>query len=385
MRILFDHQAFEMQRIGGVSRSYAELISHLRDKGCNCTIGIKESDNVYLHEKGLAPGIKPLHYWHDLLFEGKKLFKGQRTLERKLLGLMGHDNDCLQINKEYCIKILKKQRFDIYEPTFFDSFFLPYLKDKPFVMTVHDMIPELFPEFFPKDDFQIVQKKKLCPLASHIHVPSEKTKEDLVNTLQIDPEKVSVIPHGRPIYDDDACMIQPIAGFPYLLFVGERDGYKNFSAFLGECSNIIKRFPEIHIVCTGRDFNEKEKKEIGELGLGEKIIHRFADESVLRNLYHFAVAFVFPSAYEGFGLPILEAFANDCPVMLNNASCFPEVAGDAAIFFDMNRKGDMYEKFVALYTSGLRNELVEKGKNRLGLYSWERSAESLKSIYESLA
>lgn len=382
MRILFDHQAFEMQRIGGVSRSYAELISHLRDMGCDCTIGIKESDNVYLREKNLVPKTKPLHYWHDLLFEGKKLFKGQRTLARKALGLMGHDNDCLQINKEYCIKLLKKQRFDVFEPTFFDSFFLPYLKDKPFVMTVHDMIPELFPEFFPKDDFQIVQKKKLCPLASHIHVPSEKTKEDLVNILPIDPEKVSVIPHGRPEYDD-TFLFQPIVDFPYLLFVGERDGYKNFSAFLGECSTVVKRFSEIHIVCTGRDFNEKEKKEIGELGLGEKVIHRFADEFVLRNLYHFAVAFVFPSAYEGFGLPILEAFANDCPVMLNNASCFPEVAGDAAVYFDMNRKGDMYEKFVALYMSGLNNEMIQKGRTRLEKYSWNQSAESLKNIYKS--
>lgn len=386
MRILFDYQAFEFQNYGGVSRSYVELISHLRDRGCDYTVGIKESDNLYLREKNLVPKIKPLHYQHKLLFEGKKLFKGQRLLTRKVMCWYGYENDCWQVNKDYCVKLLKKQQFDVFEPTFFDSYFLPYLKDKPFVMTVHDMIPELFPEFFPKDDFQIVHKKQLCSLASHIHVPSEKTKDDLLNILSIDPERVSVIPHGRQQYKDDTCLLQPIVDFPYLLFVGERNGYKNFSAFLGECSNIVKRFPEIHVLCTGRVFNEKEKKEIGELGLGEKVVHFFADETVLRNLYHYAVVFVYPSAYEGFGLPILEAFANDCPVMLNNASCFPEVAGDAAIYFDIDKEGDLYEKFVEFYLSGteVRETLKGKGRLRMEQYSWEKSSELLKNIYESL-
>lgn len=348
-------------------------------------VGIKESDNLYLREKGLAARVRPLYYRHKLLFEGKKLFKGQRTLARKVLNWYGYENDCRQVNKDYCIKLLKKQHFDIFEPTFFDPYFLPYLKEKPFVMTVHDMIPELYPDYFPRDDFQVVQKKLLCPLAAHIHVPSAKTKEDLVNILNIDPEKITVIPHGRPEYTDDECLNQAVFDFPYLLYVGDRNGYKNFLPFIRECSNVIKRFPEIRVVCTGKEFDKNEKRQLGNLGMGEKVIHQFADDSVLRNLYHYAIAFVYPSSYEGFGLPILEAFANDCPVMLNKASCFPEVAGDSALFFDMNQNGDFYEKFVNLYTSGLRKELVKKGRDRLGMYSWKKSAESLKSIYESLA
>ena len=347
-------------------------------------VGIKESDNEYLLEKKVASGVKPLNYRHQLLFERKKLFKGQRVLTRKALQLWGYADDCREINKNYCIKLLKKQRFDIFEPTFFDSYFLPYLKDKPFVMTVHDMIPELFPEYFPRDDKQIEQKKVLCPLAAHIHVPSAKTKEDLVNVLNIAPEKISVIPHGKPEYMDDRCVAQPIFEFPYVLYVGDRYGYKNFSAFVHECALIIQRFPEVHVVCTGKDFNDEEKKIIATLGINANVIHRFVDEDTLRNLYHFASVFVYPSAYEGFGIPILEAFANDCPVMLNNASCFPEVAGDAAVYFDMSVKGDMYEKFISFYTSGLRQEMIQKGKTQAEKYSWKKSAELLTEIYQSL-
>lgn len=376
-----------MQRIGGVSRSYAELISHCRDKGCDCIVGVKESDNVYLREKRLVSKIKPLNYRHDLLFEGKKLFKGQRTLTRKALSLLGETNDCLKVNKEYCLKLLKKQRFDIFEPTFLDAYFLPFLKDKPFVMTVHDMIPELFPEYFAKDDYQIMQKKLLCPLAAQIHVPSKKTKADLVNILNVDPEKITVIPHGKPMYGTHECLWQPLIGFPYLLYVGERGGYKNFSAFIQECSHIIKEFPDIRVVCTGKGFNVREKMELSSLGIRANVVHKYVDEKELRNLYHYAIAFVYPSAYEGFGIPILEAFANDCPVMLNNASCFPEVAGEAAIFFDIKKRGDFYEKFMAFYQSGadMRERIIEKGRLQVEKYSWEKSADALMTIYRSLS
>lgn len=114
MRILFDYQAFEMQRFGGVSRSYAELISYLQEEGCQCKIGLKESDNAYIK----LPELKPLLFTHDKYFNGKKWFKGQRTLTRKIMQVAGHKNDGLDINKEYCIKLLKQQRFDIFEPTF---------------------------------------------------------------------------------------------------------------------------------------------------------------------------------------------------------------------------------------------------------------------------
>jgi len=381
MRIYFDYQAFEMQRFGGVSRSYAELISHLQESTiCNCKIGVKESDNVHLKECGIDHNTKPSYHTHNKYFGGKKWFKGQRTLTRMIMRARGHSNDYLNINKEYCIKLLKQQKFDIFEPTFFDSYFLPYIKNKPFVLTVHDMIPELL----GVDNHQAEQKKLLCPLAAHIHVPSQNTKNDLIRIMGIPPEKITVIPHGAP---DIPPYRKPSLDSPYILYVGARWSYKNFTPFINECKDIITRHPELHIICTGEPFSEIETNLFSELGISENVINvQYATEEKLQTLYQHAVAFVYSSAYEGFGIPILEAFVNGCPVMLNNASCFPEVGGDAALYFDINHRGDLSDHINAFLQTPEkdRNDLISRGRERAKLFSWEESARKLANVYQSI-
>lgn len=382
MNILFDYQAFEMQRFGGVSRSYAELISHLQKDGVSCKVGLKESDNAYID----LPGLKPLHSTHNKYFNGKKWFKGQRTLTRKIMHVTGHENEGLNINQEYCIKLLKQQKFDVFEPTFFDPYFLPYLNGKPFVLTVHDMIPELFPQYFSLDDFQIINKKLLCPLAATIHVPSNQTKEDLIKILHINPEKIFVIPHGAPqIPIPKTTPTRPIDN-PYLLFVGERGRYKNFTALLHEMAILIQSVPELNLLCTGRPFDNDECQLLSDLGLSNQVHHCFANDDNFYSLYHHAIAFVYPSAYEGFGLPILEAFFCDCPVLLNDASCLPEIGGDAAIYFDINQKGNLAEHVIGLLQSSeeYRQQIINKGAKRVKCFSWEESAHKLKQVYETI-
>ena len=106
------------------------------------------------------------------------------------------------------------------------------------------------------------------------------------------------------------------------------------------------------------------------------------------DLYHHAVAFVYPSAYEGFGIPILEAYKAGCPVMLNQTSCFPEIAGDAAVYFKINHeKSDFEEQFETLYhlDANERQRLLSKQRERLERYSWDKSAEQLAGIYRQIA
>lgn len=375
MRILFDHQAFEMQRFGGVSRSYAELISHLQEEGVSCKVGLKESDNAYIE----LPGLKPLHYTHDKYFGGKKWFKGQRTLTRRIMHAAGHENDGLKINQEYCIKLLKRQQFDIFEPTYFDPYFLPYLNGKPFVLTVHDMIPELLDVDKPQAEL----KHLLCPMATHIHVPSQNTKDDLIRIMGIPSEKITVIPHGSP---DIPPQREPLFDFPYLLYVGARWSYKNFAPFVDECGIIISKHPDLRVVCTGSPFTQEEEKMIADNGLTRHFIQTYANEEELQALYQNAIAFVYPSAYEGFGIPILEAFVCGCPMMLNNASCFPEIGGDAAIYFEINRRGDLAEHIEAflLAPEQDRTDLITRGLKRAELFSWEESARKLKQVYVNL-
>lgn len=380
MTILFDYQAFEMQRFGGVSNSYAEIIAHLKAMGVDARMAIKESDNEHLIQNGIAPSIKPLGTANKRWFGGKKLFRGQRRLLRIGMPLAGYHDDLLSINQDYCIKQLKKKQFDIFEPTFFDSYFLPYLKNKPFVLTVHDMIPEIL----GVDEPQAQQKKLLCPLAAHIHVPSQNTKSDLVNILNINPDKITVTPHGSPTIPTTKHP-SPYP-FPYLLYVGARWSYKNFAPFVKECSIVINKHPDLRVVCTGSPFTPEEEKLIANHGLTQHFLQTYADEEGLQALYQNAVAFVYPSAYEGFGLPILEAFVNGCPVALNNASCFPEVGGDAAIYFDIDNRGDLAEVLEPILTGGegKRTDMAKKGYQHASKFSWEASAALLKGIYDSL-
>ena len=380
MNILFDYQAFEMQPFGGVSKSYAEIISHLKDMGVDARLAIKESNNEHLLQTGIATSIKSLGTANKRWFGGKKLFRGQRRLLRIGMSVAGYHDDFLSINQDYCIKQLKKKQFDIFEPTFFDSYFLPHLKSKPFVLTVHDMIPEIM----GVDEPQAQQKKLLCPLAAHIHVPSENTKNDLVNILSIDPDKVSVTPHGSPAFP--TTKHPSPTPFPYLLYVGARWSYKNFAPFVKECSIVINKHPDLRVVCTGSPFTPEEEKLLANHGLTQHFLQTYANEEGLQALYQNAIAFIYPSAYEGFGIPILEAFVCGCPVFLNNANCFPEVGGDAAIYFDINRRGDLAEHIEAFLQvpEQDRKDLIARGRERAKLFSWEESAKKIKEVYEGL-
>ncbi len=380
MNILFDYQAFEIQSFGGVSNSYAEIISHLKSIGVDVHLAIKESNNEHLKQTGIAPWAKPLGTINRRWFGGKKLFKGQRKLLRIGLSLFGYHDDFLSINKDLCIKQLKRRQFDIFEPTYFDSYFLPFLKGKPFVLTVHDMIPEIL----GVDEPQAQQKKLLCPLAAHIHVPSQNTKDDLVNILSIDPNKITVTPHGSPALPTTRYP-SPYA-FPYLLYVGARWSYKNFVPFVEECAIIISKYPDLRVVCTGSPFTQEEERLITAHGLMQNLIQTHANREDLQALYQNAVAFVYPSAYEGFGIPILESFACGCPAFLNNTSCFPEVGGDAAIYFDINRRGDLAEHIRAFLQSPEQDKvnLITRGRERAKLFSWEESAKKLSCVYKNI-
>ncbi|MDO5332356.1 MAG: glycosyltransferase family 1 protein, partial [Bacillota bacterium] len=258
------------------------------------------------------------------IFGEQQKFKGQWWLMHNLLIPFGGKNDFKDINRNVCTKLLKKQNFDVFHPTFFDSYFLPYLDKKPFVLTIHDMIPELYPQYFQQDDFQIIGKQILAPKASAIIAVSETTKKDVVRILNVPEEKVFVIHHGcsmSPLTDN-----QRYFDDPYILYVGERFGYKNFSQFVTAAVTTLKRHEDLNIVCTGRPFSLAEKTLFSTLGISDRMHHFWADtDSQLYSLYHNAECFVYPSEYEGFGIPILEAYTADCPVLLNDASCFPEI------------------------------------------------------------
>ncbi|MDE6354469.1 MAG: glycosyltransferase family 4 protein [Prevotella sp.] len=385
MKVLFDHQAFDMQTHGGVSRCFAELYSH-RPSSLDVEISVRETDNVYLRDLGFGRTGEIYDRFMGMGNSGLKyvLFKLAMNFE---YGYYSKLDRRPRLNLYESVSRLKKQDFDVFHPTFFDGYFLNHIADRPFVITVHDMIPELYPQYYAVDDIQILQKKAVIPKAAHIVTVSEQTKKDLVRMMNIPENKVSVVYHGA---DEEPYVRseQVQRDYEYILYVGERHFYKNFASFSRDCIPILKRHRDLKVICTGMPFTSEELYFFDVYGMKDRFVHVFAKtKQELLDLYHDAVAFVYPSEYEGFGIPILEAYRAGCPVMLNRSSCFPEIAGDAAVYFRMNRNtSDFEEQFETLYRmdSNDRALLLDRQKERLKMYSWKKSAQALADVYAGL-
>lgn len=381
MKILYDYQAFYMQKFGGVSNCFVKLIENLPD-GYDYDIALLESDNIHLKESCLNVIFERCKLSEEN-FILKKKFKGRDFLFRNFTSIFPKQTS-LGRNRLCSIESLIKGDFDIFHPTFFHPYFLSYLQGKPFVLTVHDMIPELF---FGSNDIQRRYKPILCEKASHIITVSEKTKNDLIEILNVPKEKISVVYHGGPKikYNPE---IPQIIGGRYILYVGERSkSYKCFFPMVKSLTPVLKRHEDICIVCTGNPFTKEEISILKKIGMSDRVLYKQVSDEEMQSLYTHALCFVYPSIYEGFGIPILEAYANNCPVLLNDTSCFPEIARDAAFYFHLDESGSSLEECMEQFlkiSAMERLVLLNKQTQRLQYFSWKRSAEKLAGIYDKV-
>jgi glycosyltransferase involved in cell wall biosynthesis len=244
------------------------------------------------------------------------------------------------------------------------------------------MIHELFPRQFEDADILIQEKRETICNADKIIAISENTKKDIVNILNVAPEKIEVIYHGNSFYPSKHKNRLSLP-FRYFLFVGDRTFYKNFSLLLKAFAQIQAQEKDLYLICTGKSFSKAESEQISQLNLSESIMHISADDRDMEELYSRALFFVFPSLYEGFGLPILEAFACGCPIALSNTSCFPEIAGDAGCYFDPYDVDSIVYSCLQLINDEVkRKRLISRGKERLKLFSWNKTAIQMVNLYK---
>ena len=364
-----------MQKFGGVSNVFTQLMLNM-PKEIECKLALLESDNIHLKESGLM-NVYPLADSYDD-FLGGLSFRGKGRLYNMWTQIAPSQTSKGR-NVMSSIAEIKRGDFDIFHPTFFDDYFLNYLNGKPYVLTIHDMIAE---KYLPSNDMQIVNKRKMVKSAAHIVAVSEHTKQDIIDMLGVDPHKISVIPLAVP--DFETTIDKPIINEKYILFVGHRDSYKNFKPMVEAIAPIMKLHQDIKLVCTGLPFDKKELRFLSALDLVRQTIHLCVSDKELRNLYKYALCFVFPSEYEGFGIPILEAYQQNCPVLLNKRSCFPEVAHDAAIYFNLDRNGSdltkVMDEFLRMSLEDINN-LLKRQRKRLCDFSWKKSAGQLANVY----
>ena len=228
-----------------------------------------------------------------------------------------------------------------------------------------------------------MHKKMILSGASAIIAVSENTKKDIVRFCGIDPSRIDVVYHGSSFKEGHQPRTKE-ANLPekYVLFVGRRHNYKNFLFFVQAFEKLHRAFPDLYLLCAGSPFDAKERRFISNLDLETCVRSIGASDTVLHQLYSKALFFILPSLYEGFGIPILEAFACGCPVACSTASSLSEVGGDAAAYFDPKDFDGIIGALEKLIRDeSYREALKSKGKERLRLFSWAKAAEETYKVY----
>lgn len=270
------------------------------------------------------------------------------------------------------------------------------------VSTVHDLSPMLFPEFHTQRN-AVRFKNQMYYLQEHanaIIAVSEHTKHDLINVLEVSDERIHVVhnaadPRFRPIHDSNKIkLIAHKYGIPetgYILHVGTLEPRKNLArlieAYAALLDHLGERAPLLVLVGGKGWFYEEVFQRVAQLRLESRVVFTdFVPDEDLPFLFNGALVFVYPSLYEGFGIPVLEAMACGVPVITSNVSALPEVTGDAGILVDPTDTGALTTAMATLLEDAeQRAALREAGLVQATSFSWERAARETLTVYESIA
>jgi glycosyltransferase involved in cell wall biosynthesis len=286
------------------------------------------------------------------------------------------------LNKWMIQRTVAKGKYDIYHPSDAFGFIEKNIPaEKNLVFTIHDMIPEKYL------NRQLPAKRAFAQRANKIIAVSETTKNDIVEIFGIEKQKIEVVYHGSSFCSETARL--SLTGLPkdYILYAGNREGYKNFEMAARGIAPLLNKYSALHLVCAGRrPFSKAEQLFLKSLNIDKKVLmYPQVDDSNLATLYSNAAVFIFPSLYEGFGIPVLESWSCGAPAVLSDIPCFREIAGNAGYYFDPHDKDSITAAVENVLTHPtLQNELRDKGRKRLAQFSWERAVQQTHDIYQSL-
>ena len=365
MRILYDGQIYRLQpTAGGINRYFANLISRL-PKNFTPFLTTYQSRKI---NYPAHPNLK------------KILYPGSELRPRRF---------SFWLEKYYFRAVTAFNHFDVIHPTYYWLLTRQHIDSyrRPLVLTVHDMIHEIFDERMDLNDRLAKVKRTAVLAAQAIICVSENTKKDLLELYSLPENKIRVIYSASEIDESLSHGDEPIPSRPYYLYVGSRNpNYKNFDTLLAAFAKVIYVYPDIMLCVVGEPFKETEKKLIAELKLTEHIeLYTNISDRHLAKLYRCSLGFVYPSLYEGFGIPPLEAMSCGTSVIASNCSSIPEVVGDAGILFNPRATSDLADILISLVDSPAERErLIAKGYERSKLFSWDKTADETLKVYHSV-
>lgn len=371
MRILYDGQVYRWQSNGGVNRYFANVIGGLPNNfapsllvGKGDTANLPAHRNLKVYEYGRrSPGLNRFP---------PRLARYHSALRDRLL-----------------TSALPRRRFDVFHPTYYTLLTGrdPGAYRSPLVLTVWDMIHEIFAAELDPSGEHAAWKRRAILAAERIICISESTKKDLLERYAVPEERVAVTHLAADINASLSHGPEPVPPGPYFLYVGGRWPYKNFDGMLRAFARAAARRADLLLCVVGKPFTADEGRLIGDLKLAERVRHYgHADDSHLAKLYRCSLALVYPSLYEGFGIPPLEAMSCGTVAVVANTSSLPEVVGDAGLLFDPRSADELGDMLLSLTENeALRRELIEKGRRRAEGFSWGKTVRQTLDIYRSVA
>jgi glycosyltransferase involved in cell wall biosynthesis len=364
MHIFYDGQIYTFQVAGGINRYFVNLIGRLPKKFTPALTICQSQDIMY-----------PTH-------PNLKIFLCNR------FGLRPR-RVAFWLEKNYFKALASSDHFDVIHPTYYSLLTRQEIKEckYPVVLTVWDMIHELFSEQMDSDGKKAEEKRKAILAAQAIICISENTKKDLLERYSLPEDKVKVTYLASEIDASLSYGSELVPSRPYYLYVGSRLSYKNFDGLLAAFAKAVSVRPEIMLCTVGKPFNEAEEKLIADLKLNEHVEnYGYASDTHLAKLYRCSLAFAYPSLYEGFGIPPLEAMSCGTAVVASNCSSIPEVVGDAGILFNPSSISDLADILLSLLDNPTeRDRLIAKGYQRAKAFSWDKTVDQTLDVYRSVA
>ncbi|HCB1824074.1 glycosyltransferase [Citrobacter amalonaticus] len=336
--IIYDGIIEKLQSGGGVSVVFREIISRMSDYKYIC---YDEDSNLSLPTNQITHKARLFERYRDVIL----------TTEEMGIGSVFHST----------------------------YYRLPNSSKIPVVTTVHDFTYEKFVKG-PAKWLHSWQKKRAIERSNIVICVSNNTAKDLVEYCSIDPKCIRVIHNGvseayYPLLDNNR------GNSNRVLFVGARGGYKNFGLAIDAVSSIENL--ELNIVGGGSLTTEELKLLESKLPKRYRWLGRLSDEE-LNIAYNQSYALLYPSSYEGFGIPVIEAMRAGCPVIASNTSSIPEVAGDAAILVNSLSADSLRDALTQLTSRPRREQLISDGFKQAEKFSWNRCFQETLAVYNEL-
>lgn len=318
-----------------------------------------------------------------------ELFRQFKTEGRKLKAEVVSDRDSADIIHITSFKPFEKNTIPFLE-----------VKGKKIVLTIHDLIPLIYPKHYPPGmkgrlNF-LVNKYKIKKNVDAIITISETSKKDICRFLKINPKKVHVV-YLAPSKEYKATTAINKFKLPksFVFYIGDVNYNKNIPMLVNACRNL-----GVRLVIAGKHAKEVEKLNLNHpelthlknVNFSDVVRLGFISNEDANGLYNLASVFVQPSLYEGFGLPVVQGFASGCPVIAARTQALVEIGGDppageagAVLYFDPKDQKDLEEKISkVLKNEKIRDGLIKKGFERVGEFSWEKTAKETLRIYEKV-